>query len=46
MMASRLVEKYPLMDNLIDDEQLDPIRNYVRFNNKNENWTYSVKKNL
>ena len=29
---------------LVDDEQLDPIRNYVRFNTKNETWVYHTRK--
>ncbi len=29
---------------LIDAENLNPIRNYIRYNHKNENWIYSVRK--
>ena len=29
---------------LVDEEQLDPIRNYVRFNPKNETWVYHTRK--
>lgn len=29
---------------VIDEEGLQPIRNYVRYNPKNENWVYSVRK--
>lgn len=29
---------------LIDEENLNPLRNYVRYNSNNENWIYSVRK--
>lgn len=31
-------------DFLIDEENLNPLRNYVRYNPNNENWIYSVRK--
>ncbi|HWY38642.1 MAG TPA: HNH endonuclease [Bacteroidia bacterium] len=42
--ALRFIEEQTSLNHLIDEEQLDPLRNYVRFNPKNENWIYHVRK--
>lgn len=42
--ALRFIEEKTPLDHLIDEEQLDPLRNYIRFNPKNENWIYHVRK--
>jgi len=45
MMASRVLEVFPNDQNKFADEiSLDPLRNYARYNPKNENWIYSVRK--
>ncbi|MDB5006051.1 MAG: hypothetical protein JWP45_444 [Mucilaginibacter sp.] len=42
--AARFIDQNVTLDDLIDESQLDPLRNYVRFNHKNENWIYHVRK--
>ena len=45
MMAMRILEDDKFdQDYFAEEEALDPIRNYVRYNNKNENWVYSSRK--
>lgn len=45
MMASRILEKHKDDQDLFADEiVLDPIRNYARYNSKNENWVYNSRK--
>lgn len=43
MMASSVLTNKDYLNQLIDDSQLDPLREYARFNSKNENWTYNVR---
>ncbi len=40
----RLADDEETRDLLIDEKGIEPIRTYVRYNFKNENWIYSVRK--
>jgi transcription elongation factor Elf1 len=44
MFASRFIENNVSLAYLIEEEQFDPLRNYVRFNPKNETWIYQVRR--
>lgn len=45
MMASRVLEAFPNdQTKFATEASLDPVRNYARYNPKNENWVYSVRK--
>ncbi len=45
MLALRVIENYSKEQNLFATEtQLEPIREYARFNSKNENWIYHSRK--
>ncbi|WP_178989643.1 HNH endonuclease [Winogradskyella schleiferi] len=45
MMALRMLENSKIDQDFFAEElALDPIRNYVRFNQQNENWIYSSRK--
>lgn len=43
-MATRFINDDGYLDFLVDEPAFDPIRNYVRFNDKNEIWPYNVRK--
>lgn len=44
MLALRVIQNNEDQIYFANEEQLDPIRNYVRYNHKNENWVYHTRK--
>ncbi len=44
MFAVKAVNNKEYLNYLINENQFDPVRNYVRRNLKNENWNYNVRK--
>lgn len=44
MMAHRLMKHLEGLEYLVDENQLDPVREYARFNHKRENWIYHSRK--
>ncbi len=43
MMVSALIDKPSLLIELVDDSQLDPLREYIRYNSKKQIWLYSAR---
>lgn len=44
VLADRVIKTDKDLICFVNESQLDPIRNYVRYNSKNENWIYSSRK--
>jgi transcription elongation factor Elf1 len=44
MLALRVIKDSEDHNDFANEIQLDPIRNYVRYNHKNENWVYHTRK--
>lgn len=42
--TTRFINKPEYFDFIVEEVAFDPIRNYARFNNKNETWPYYVRK--
>lgn len=43
MMVSALIDKPSLLKELVNDSQLDPLREYIRYNSKKQIWPYHTR---